>query len=49
MSQEDTSVDSALRAVADLGGTARAREILAAGVHPRGLYAARDAGAGVGK
>ena len=45
MSQEETSVDSALRAVAELGGTARAREILAAGVHPRGLYAARDAGA----
>jgi predicted transcriptional regulator of viral defense system len=30
--------------VAGLGGTARTRDILAAGVHPRDLYAARDAG-----
>lgn len=30
--------------VSDLGGTARTSEILAADVHPRDLYAARDAG-----
>jgi predicted transcriptional regulator of viral defense system len=30
--------------LADLGGTARTGELLAAGVHPRDLYAARDAG-----
>jgi predicted transcriptional regulator of viral defense system len=34
-----------LRAVTDLGGTARTSEILAANVHPRDLYAARDTGA----
>jgi len=33
-----------VRVVADLGGTARTRDILAASVHPRDLYAARDAG-----
>jgi predicted transcriptional regulator of viral defense system len=32
------------RALERLGGTARTSEILAAGVHPRALYAARDAG-----
>ncbi len=34
-----------LQVIADLGGTARTNIILAAGVHPRDLYAARDAGA----
>lgn len=34
-----------LQVVAGLGGTARTRAILAAGVHPRALYAARDRGA----
>ncbi len=34
-----------LRVVADLGGTARTSDILAAGTHTRDLYAARDAGA----
>lgn len=33
-----------LKVVADLGGTARSSDILAAGVHSRDLYAARDAG-----
>lgn len=35
----------ALQIIAGLGGTARTRAILAAGVHPRDLYAARDGGA----
>jgi predicted transcriptional regulator of viral defense system len=34
--------------LADLGGTARTSDILAAGVHPRELYAARDEGRLVG-
>lgn len=34
----------ACEVVARSGGTARTRDILAAGVHPRRLYAARDAG-----
>lgn len=36
---------AAISAVAGLGGTARTSEILAAGAHPRALYAARDSGA----
>jgi predicted transcriptional regulator of viral defense system len=31
-------------AIARLGGTARTRDVLAAGIHPRDLYAARDEG-----
>ena len=46
MKQEHSSaISDVLRVVADLGGTARSRAILAADVHPRDLYAARDAGA----
>lgn len=37
-------LDTVTAVLADLGGTARTRDILAAGVHPRDLYAARDAG-----
>ena len=45
MTQEQSSPTSdVLHAVADLGGTAHTSEILAADVHPRDLYAARDAG-----
>ena len=45
MTQEQSSPASdVLDAVAELGGTARTSEILAADVHPRDLYAARDAG-----
>lgn len=39
-----TNGPQVVRVVADLGGTARTRDILAADVHPRDLYAARDAG-----
>lgn len=35
---------AATSAVAELGGTARTSEVLATGVHPRALYAARDNG-----
>ncbi len=46
MKQESSNPESdVLRVVSDLGGTARTSEILAAEVHPRALYAARDAGA----
>lgn len=45
MKQEDSRpASSVLRVVAALGGTARTSEILAGDVHPRDLYAARDAG-----
>ena len=45
MMQEKSSTDpGVLDIVGDLGGTARTRDILAAGAHPRELYAARDAG-----
>lgn len=45
--QELTSLRTGdvLRVVADLGGTARTSDVLAAGVHTRDLYAARDSGA----
>ena len=39
-----TQPNSAPTVVAELGGTARTGDILAAGVHPRDLYAARDCG-----
>lgn len=43
--QEYTSPVSIVhRVVAELGGTARTGDIVAAGVHPRDLYAARDDG-----
>jgi predicted transcriptional regulator of viral defense system len=46
MKQEQSSrASELLRVVAALGGTGRTSAILAAGVHPRDLYAARDAGA----
>lgn len=38
------AIDQARRAFASRGGTLRTREALAAGVHPRTLYAMRDAG-----
>ncbi len=45
MKREHSSAASdVLRVVTDLGGTAHTSEILAADVHPRDLYAARDAG-----
>lgn len=45
MKQEPSSAaPGVLALVRDLGGTARTRDILAAGAHPRELYAARDAG-----
>lgn len=44
MKQEVTSPRTVLQVVADLGGTARTSAILAAGVHSRDLYAARDSG-----
>jgi predicted transcriptional regulator of viral defense system len=40
----DMQTTAATTAVTSLGGTARTRDILAAGVHPRTLYAARDQG-----
>lgn len=39
-----TSPRSVSQVIADLGGTARTSDILAAGVHSRDLYAARDEG-----
>lgn len=39
-----SSVSPVVDVLLRLGGTARTRDILAAGVHPRDLYAARDAG-----
>lgn len=45
MKQEPSSATPGVLAIVrDLGGTARTRDILAAGAHPRELYAARDAG-----
>jgi predicted transcriptional regulator of viral defense system len=44
MQEQSSPTSNVLHAVADLGGTARTSEILAADVHPRDLYAARDAG-----
>jgi predicted transcriptional regulator of viral defense system len=45
LKQEPSSpATDVLRVVNDLGGTARTGEILAADVHPRDLYAARDSG-----
>lgn len=45
MKKEDSNTASRVtRVVADLGGMARTSDILAADVHPRELYAARDAG-----
>jgi predicted transcriptional regulator of viral defense system len=43
--QRLTKPHSASEVIADLGGTARTSDILAAGVHSRDLYAARDEGA----
>lgn len=43
MLQESTSI-RVHNVLATLGGTARTRDILAAGLHPREVYAARDAG-----
>jgi hypothetical protein len=40
-----SSTDALCSALRTLGGTARTSAILDAGVHPRDLYAARDAGA----
>lgn len=45
MQEPSTPNSDVLRAVADLGGTARTSEILAASVHPRDLYRTRDSGA----
>ena len=39
-----TSNERARKAFSELGGTLRTREALAAGIHPRTLYALRDAG-----
>lgn len=44
MREHTTSSAEVLHTVRRLGGTARTRDILAAGVHPRDLYAARDRG-----
>lgn len=44
MQEQSASFAEVLYTVRRLGGTARTRDILAAGVHPRDLYAARDRG-----
>ena len=44
MMQELTKPRTVSQVIADLGGTAHTRDILAAGVHTRSLYAARDQG-----
>lgn len=43
--KQSKSASDVLCVITDLGGTARTSEILAIGVHPRDLYAARDKGA----
>jgi predicted transcriptional regulator of viral defense system len=45
MQDHSKPITDVLHVVTELGGTGRTREILAARVHPRDLYAARDAGA----